>query len=116
MSHKTILISETKHFAKLFDKVVGKEMRSKLHKILANDPQSCVIIKGSKGMRKLRLARAGGGKSGGVRIIYYFYREGLVLYLLTLFAKNDQDNLSNKEINELAKVAEMIKLKHQGTV
>jgi hypothetical protein len=116
MSSKIILISETKHFAKLFDKIVGKAMRSKLHEFLANDPQSGVIIRGSKGIRKLRWAKEGSGKSGGVRLIYYFYREDLVLYLLTLFAKNDQDNLSSKEINELAKVAEMIKIKHKGTV
>jgi len=114
MSHEFFSILETKHFAKLFDKLVGKGKRSKLHEFLANEPESGVIIKGSRGIRKLRWAREGTGKSGGVRIIYYFYKEGPVLYLLTLFAKNDKENLGKKEINELAKMTDMIKLKYKG--
>jgi hypothetical protein len=110
------LISETKHFAKLFDKFVGQKERSKLHNFLANNPDSGAIIRGSKGIRKIRWARLGMGKSGGVRILYYFYREGMQLYLLTLFAKNDKENLSDREINELSKVAEAIKLKHRAIV
>ena len=113
MGNRVSLISETKHFAKLFDKIVGKADRAKLHKYLTSDPQSGVVIKGSGGIRKLRWARVGRGKSGGIHIIYYFYSEGSVLYLLTLFAKSEKDNLSKKDINELAKITAMIKLKHR---
>ncbi len=80
--------------------MVGSSERRKLHKFLADKPESGVVIRGSHGIRKMRWARAGTGKSGGVRIIYYFYRVNMTLYLLTLFAKNDQDNLSREEINE----------------
>ena len=45
-------------------------------------------------MRKLRWARDGRGKSGGVRVIYYFHSETMPLYLLTMFAKNERANLS----------------------
>lgn len=55
-------------------------------------------------MRKLRWARGGRGKSGGVRVIYYFYSDAMPLYLLTLFAKNERANLSKAERNMLAEL------------
>ena len=53
-------------------------------------------------MRKLRWARDGRGKSGGVRVIYYYHSEAMPLYLLTMFAKNERANLSKAERNALA--------------
>ena len=53
-------------------------------------------------VRKLRWSRGSCGKSGGVHVIYYFHSEMMPLYLLTLFAKGDQANLSKAERNELA--------------
>jgi len=46
--------------------------------------------------------------SGGVRVIYYFHSELMPLYLITLFAKNEQDNLSKSERNELAKLVDIL--------
>ena len=42
------------------------------------------------------------GKSGGVRVIYYFHSEAMPLYLLTMFAKNERANLSKAERKALA--------------
>lgn len=53
-------------------------------------------------MRKLRWARDSRGKSGGVRVIYYFHNEPMPLYLLTMFAKIECANLSKAERNALA--------------
>ena len=53
-------------------------------------------------MRKLQWARDGRGKSGGMRVIYYFHSSAMPLYLLTMFAKNERANLSNAERNALA--------------
>jgi len=55
------------------------------------------------GIRKLRWARRGGGKSGGIRIIYYFHNESMPLYLLAAFGKNEKANLSAEEKKLLAK-------------
>ena len=81
-------IRETKQFAKAFDKLVGSEDRPRLHQFLAERPEAGALIRGSHGIRKLRWARPGSGKSGGVRVIYYFGGEKMPLYLLSLFAKN----------------------------
>ena len=59
-------------------------------------------MRGTGGVRKLRWGKGGRGKSGGVRVIYYFHDELLPLYLLTLFAKNEQANLTARERNTLA--------------
>ena len=47
-------------------------------------------------------------KSGGVRVTYYFHDEALPLYLLTLFAKGEQANLSKAERNELADLVKIL--------
>ena len=69
---------------------------------LAAHPTAGALLEGTGGVRKLRWARDGRGKSGGVRVIYYFHSEAMPLYLLTMFAKNERANLSKAERNELA--------------
>lgn len=65
-------------------------------------------MEGTGGVRKLRWARAGRGKSGGVRVIYFYYNEGIPLYLLTIYGKNEKDNLSAAERNGLAKLTTLL--------
>ena len=65
-------------------------------------------MEGTGGVRKVRWAREGKGKSGGVRIIYFYYNEGIPLYLLTLYGKSEKDNLSAGEQNDLAKLVNLL--------
>ena len=68
-----------------------------------------MLIEGGGGIRKLRLRRGNKGKSGGIRIVYYFYNERIPLYLITLFVKGDRTNLTQAERNDLrALVDELI--------
>lgn len=67
-------------------------------------PNAGVLIQGTGGIRKLRWARSGRGKSGGVRVIYYFHSDKMPLYLLTLFGKNEKTDISLGEKNALAKL------------
>ena len=75
---------------------------------LVSHPKTGDLIKGTVGIRKLRWGRSGRGKRGGVRVINYYHSELMSLYLLTLFAKNKQDNLSKAERNELAKLVDIL--------
>ena len=43
------------------------------------------------------------GKSNGFRLIYYVIKNDKEIYLLTIFSKKDNDNLSNKEILDIMK-------------
>jgi len=65
-------------------------------------------MEGTGGIRKLRWARSGGGKSSGIRVIYYFHDESMPLYLLTAFGKNEKANLSKEERNLLAKAVKKL--------
>lgn len=67
-----------------------------------------MLIAGTGGVRKLRWAREGMGKSGGVRVIYYFHSERLPLYLLTVFGKNEKANLTKAEANALSKLVKLL--------
>jgi hypothetical protein len=75
---------------------------------LAAHPKAGDLMQGTGGVRKLRWARAGRGKSGGVRVIYYFHSEAMPLYLLTVFAKSERANLAKAERNELADLVETL--------
>ena len=78
---------------------------------LAAPPKAGLLIEGTGGVRKLRWARDGRGKSGGMRVISYFHSEAMPLYLLTMFAKNERANLSRAERNELGGlVNELVRL------
>lgn len=60
------------------------------------------------GIRKLRWARKGKGKSGGVRVIYFFYDDRMPLFLFTIFGKGEKENLRKSERNELGKLANVL--------
>jgi len=53
---------------------------------------------------KLRWARGSKGKSGGVRVVYYFHSEIMPLYLLAAFGKNEKANISAEEKHLLSKL------------
>ena len=71
-------------------------------------PKAGDLMEGTGGVRKLRWRRGDHGKSGGVRVIYYYYDERIPLYLLTLFAKGDRANLSKAERNDLSSLTEVL--------
>lgn len=64
--------------------------------IIAN-PEAGAVIKGLKGVRKIRFAFGGKGKSGGGRAIYLVVRVRDAAYLLLAYAKNTQADLSNAQ-------------------
>jgi len=72
--------------------------------IIANDPRAGNVIEGTGGARKLRIAKRGGGKSGGYRTIHYYAGDDVPVFLLGVFGKSDKANLSKKEKNQLAQI------------
>lgn len=98
-----ITVAETRMFQRKVARLLTEQEREDLVTYLAAYPNAGVIMEGTGGIRKLRWARAGGGKSGGIRVIYYFHDGSMPLYLLTAFGKNEKPNLSKEERNLLAK-------------
>ena len=103
-----LTIAEVTEYIRQAEKLLSAAERQDILSYLAAHPKTGDLIEGTGGVRKLRWGRGGRGKSGGVRIIYYYHSELMPLYLLTLFAKNEQDNLSKAERNELAKLVNLL--------
>lgn len=71
---------------------------------LAQNPEAGNVVRGTDpAARKVRWKRQGMGKSGGVRVIYYYLDEECALFLSSVYAKAKRETLSTKEINQLAK-------------
>jgi len=99
-----ITVAETGTFQRKANQLLSEEEKSDLIAYLSENPQSGALVQNTGGIRKLRWARSGGGKSGGVRVIYYFHSEIMPLYLLTVFGKNEKANISMKEKQVLSKL------------
>ena len=61
---------------------------------IAGNPEAGDLIPGSGGLRKVRWLRAGMGKRGGARVIYYLRTERGEILLLLVYAKAKFDNIS----------------------
>ena len=84
---------ETRLFTRLADEYLGDEGLRALQEYLLLHPQSGDLIRGSGGVRKVRWALPGRGKSGGIRVIYYLQSLQGQVWLLTLYPKNVQDSI-----------------------
>jgi hypothetical protein len=104
-----ITVGEMPEYVRRATKLLSESERSELIDHVAANPRAGDLVQGTGGVRKLRWARGGRGKSAGVRVIYYFHSEALPLYLLTMFGKGEKADLSQVERNELAKLVQMLK-------
>lgn len=103
-----ITIVELPEFDKNAANLLDETEKSQLIFHLATHPKAGVLIPGSGGIRKLRWAQKGKGKSGGVRIIYFFHNEDTPLFLLTIFSKSRKVNINAVEKKELSKLSKQL--------
>ncbi len=83
--------------------------------IVARNPLAGDEIAGTGGVRKLRVAGRGKGKSGGYRVITFYSGEDVPVFLLTLYSKGEKANLSKAERNELKNIlADIVQSYRQG--
>ncbi|MDO4204561.1 MAG: type II toxin-antitoxin system RelE/ParE family toxin [Selenomonadaceae bacterium] len=77
--------------------------------MLIKDPVSGPVMEGTGGIRKVRFPLENRGKSGSVRVCYTDFEEYEVIYLITAFTKNEQDNLTDAEKAVLKKLVKALK-------
>ena len=75
-----------------------------LQEVLLKNPKAGKTIQGTNGLRKIRIAFEGQGKSGGGRVVYVDFAVHETIYLITAYPKNEKDNLSKAERNAIAKI------------
>ena len=89
-------------------KLLGAIGFDELLELLARRPKAGRIITGTGGLRKVRIARPGTGKSGGARVIYYYHSDEKPLLLLLIYAKAAQENLTATQKAQLRRHVDAI--------
>jgi mRNA-degrading endonuclease RelE of RelBE toxin-antitoxin system len=102
-----LTIVESPIFQRIWPKYWDEEERAEFATFIALNPESGSVIRGSGGVRKVRWAREGTGKSGGVRVIYLTRNEAGEIYLLTLYAKSESENISPSTLKEIRRALEI---------
>jgi hypothetical protein len=87
---------ETPTFTRMIMSLLKSEEYRGLQNALMENPALGALIRRGGGIRKLRSALSGTGKSGGIRVIYYWFPERHQIYLLIAYPKSKRDNLSDK--------------------
>lgn len=85
---------ESPFFTKAVLQYLTDDAYGKLQEHLNANPEAGAVVPGSGGVRKLRWGLAGRGKRGGLRVIYYLRQEQGQIWMLTLYGKNVQENIS----------------------
>lgn len=100
-----IHVKATPKFLQLSKKVMTVDALQTLIDDLALNPEKGAIITNTGGIRKLRwqTGKDNKGKSGGVRVLYYYNNDTIIL-LITLFKKSDKENIDDGEKVELKKI------------
>lgn len=109
-----ITVIETPEFLAATRKLMDDEERSLLAAYLAHHPTAGDLVPGTGGVRKLRWALAGRGKSGGARIIYFFHSARIPLFALTAYAKNERADLSQRDRNDFQRLTKLLVSSYGG--
>jgi len=109
VSRTLITVAETPLFIRQAEAVWDEAEREAFVNFIAARPEAGDVIPETGGVRKIRWARAGSGKRGGARVIYFFHAASRPLYLLMVYAKGHQEDLSPGEKRTVRKLAAILK-------
>lgn len=99
-----MVIVETPVFTRRIDALLSAEDLRRLHVALVLRPEQGAKIPGASGLRKLRWSQQGRGKRGSLRILYYWDKAAERLYMLYVFEKSKQEDLTRSQIRTLGRL------------
>lgn len=102
-------IVETPTFCRRAEALLSESEHRELIGVLASNPLAGAVMVGTGGVRKLRFAAKGRGKSGGVRVIYYFVDIDFPLYALLIYGKNERADLTAEQRGAVTAFAAALK-------
>ena len=102
-------VVETPIFTRRADALLSTEDRAELIAILAADPKAGMIMPGLGGIRKMRFAPVGHGKSGAFRVIYYLLDDDTPVLALLLYGKNEQANPTAEQKKIMIRLVDALK-------
>lgn len=100
---------ETTVFSKLLRGYLSDDEYRELQSYLIERPDVGALIRDSGGVRKVRWAAGGKGKSGGVRVIYYWAKADEQIFFLTIYGKGEKEDLSAAELKRIVRLVEELK-------
>ena len=102
-----VTVAETPEFQRRARAIMSDQDRMALIDFIARNPTAGVAI--GSGVRKVRYARDGSGKSGGYRIIHFYSSDDdMPIFLITVFAKNEKANLSKAETETVKSLGKLL--------
>jgi mRNA-degrading endonuclease RelE of RelBE toxin-antitoxin system len=109
MDKVLITVAETALFLKQAAGLWRDEDRAEFVDYIAANPDAGHLIPDTGGLRKIRWGRAGSGKRGGVRVIYFYHDDAMPLFLLLIYAKSQRENWTRDEKIRARALTEQIK-------
>ena len=103
-----MLFIETTSFTKNLPRHLDDDGYAALQAFLSVHPQAGDVVRGTDGVRKIRWSTRGRGKRGGSRIIYYWLAKEEHIYLLTVYAKGEKEDLTAAERDAWRRAVEAI--------
>ena len=97
---------ETSIFTKLLSDYLSDDEYQALQLYLMEHPNTGDIIRGSGGVRKVRWAIGNKGKSGGIRVIYYWKSSASEIWMLTMYAKNEKESIAGHILKQISQEIE----------
>ena len=97
-----MIFIETSAFTKLLPGYLSDHDYRGLQLYLLQKPDAGDLVRGSGGVRKVRWARTGKGKSGGVRAIYYWKKSKHEIWMLTIYSKSERAAISGHILKQIA--------------
>lgn len=107
-------VVELAEFQRRAKAIMSDQEREAAINYIAANPEAGVSLGG--GLRKVRIPREGGGKSGGFRTMYVFGGAHMPIFLLTVFAKNEKANLSKSEQSMAVEMSKMLIAKYGDAI
>lgn len=101
-----MIFIETSKFTKLLSDYLSDDEYRMLQWHLQEKPDSGDIVRGSGGVRKVRWAPEGKGKSGGVRVTYYWKKSDYEIWMLTIYSKSEQATIPGHILKKIAEAIE----------
>ncbi|TVQ18570.1 MAG: hypothetical protein EA382_17575 [Spirochaetaceae bacterium] len=95
---------ETPVFTKTVGMLLSDDEYRSLQSVLMLRPDQGALIRGTGGLRKMRWGGHGRGKRGGLRLIYYWDKTTETIYMLYVYAKTDQEDLTPQQCRLLSRL------------
>jgi hypothetical protein len=97
-------VFRTTQYLRNAERLLTAEERLAVEAAIIGAPDSWPVIPGTGGARKARAGRGSRGKSGGVRVIYFYRTHAAEIFFVMIYAKSAQKELTDGQKKEISRI------------